>query len=290
VSQVRARARRSAKAASKLITRPTVAIRALPDFLIIGTQRGGTTSLYRYLEQHPAVLPAVLNKGVHYFDTNQDRSVSWYRSHFPSAIAKATQRRRHGVDRVITGEGSPYYLFHPAVPDRVAATMPDARFIAVLRDPIQRAYSHYQHEVSRGFETLAFDEALEREEERLAGEAERLVRDPSSYSYEHQHHSYVARGLYLEQIRRWHERFAPEQLLILDSTELFTDPDAAYRRTLRFLGLHEISLPRYDKLNAHSYGDMSPRAMAVLRARLEEPTAELFRYLGRELPWALGRA
>jgi hypothetical protein len=278
-------ARRAAKSASRLLTVPTLPLRALPDFLIIGTQRGGTTSLYRYLQQHPAVLPAVLNKGIHYFDTNFDRGPTWYRSHFPTSTAKAFRRRVHGGERVITGEGSPYYSFHPLAAGRIADLMPAGRFILLLRDPISRAHSHYQHEVARGFETLSFEEALEREEDRLAGEEERMVEDPSYYSFEHQHHSYVARGLYLLQIQRWRERFDEDQLLILDSTALFTDPEGTYRQVLRFLGLSEHSLPAYEKMNAHSYDGMGARALAFLRSRSREPNEAVFESLGRRLAW-----
>ena len=87
---------------------------------MIGTQRGGTTSLYRYLQQHPCVVPAVLNKGIHYFDTNFDRGPSWYRSHFPTTVSMALRRRSAHAERAITGEGSPYYIFHPLAAERIA--------------------------------------------------------------------------------------------------------------------------------------------------------------------------
>lgn len=278
-------ARRAVKGASRAYTVPTIPMRALPDFLIIGTQRGGTTSLYRYLEQHPAVLPAVLNKGIHFFDTNYEKGPSWYRSHFPTRAAKALRRRRAGGESVITGEGSPYYAFHPLAPGRIAELLPNGRFILMLRDPISRAHSHYQHETARGFESLSFEDALEREEERLAGEEERLTADPTSYSFEHQHHSYVARGMYLEQIRRWHEAFPRDQLLILDSTEFFSNPDAVYREVLRFLGLSDRSLASYDKMNAHTYSRMSSDTLTFLRSRFEKANRDLFEYLGRTFPW-----
>ncbi len=281
----RAYARRAVKNASRLYTVPTSSLRALPDFLIIGTQRGGTTSLYRYLQQHPSVLPAVLNKGIHYFDTNYQRGPRWYRSHFPTSAAKSLRRRRQGGGRVVTGEGSPYYVFHPLAPARIAELLPNGRFILMLRDPASRAYSHYQHEVARGFEGLSFEDALEQEEERLAGQEERMIADPSYYSYEHQHYSYVSRGLYLAQIRRWRGLFPREQLMILDSSDFFSNADASYREVLRFLGLAERSLPVYQKMNAHSYESMSSRAIGFLRARFREPNRALFDYLGRELPW-----
>ena len=278
-------ARRTAKKAARLYTVPTVPMRQLPDFLIIGTQRGGTTSLYRYLEKHPNVLPTVLNKGVHYFDTNFDRGPRWYRTHFPSSLAKGLRRMRAGGGRVLTGEGSPYYSFHPLAPQRIAELLPNGRFILMLRDPISRAHSHFQHEAARGFEDLSFEEALEREEERLDGEEQRMIADPSYYSFAHQHHSYIARGLYLAQIRRWHEVLPREQLLILDSAAFFADADVAYREVLRFLELKERSLPAYEKMNAHTYDRMSPRALAFLRGRLNEANQALFDYLGRSFPW-----
>jgi hypothetical protein len=282
---LRVRARVAAKAASRLVTVPTRGLRELPDFLIIGTQRGGTTSLYRYLERHPAVLPAVLNKGVHFFDEHYARGVGWYRSNFPTTATKAIVRRRRHVPRVITGEGSPYYLFHPLAPKRIAEVLPEARFLAVLRDPVARAHSHYQHEVARGFEDLPFEEALEREEARLQGERERMLEDPTYFSYSLQHHSYVARGMYLEQVRTWHALVAPERLLILDSAELFGDPDGTFARVLAFLGLAPFSLESYEKMNAHSYDRMSPAALAFLRERFAGPNRELAEYLGRTFDW-----
>jgi hypothetical protein len=278
--------RRAVKAASRVVTKPTARMRGLPDFVIIGTQRGGTTSLYRYLERHPAVLPAVLNKGIHFFDTNYGRGVGWYRSNFPSGPAKAVQRRRGRVDRVVTGEASPYYVFHPLAPRRIAEVVPDARFILILRDPIARAHSHYQHEVARGFEDRSFEEALELESARLDGQEARMLEDPEYYSFEHQHHSYAARGLYLQQIRRWHSLFPPERLLILDSGDLFRDPSATYGEVLSFLGLAPFSLDAYEKMNAHRYDRMSPRALGFLRERFAEPNEELFEYLGRRFEWA----
>ena len=278
--------RRLAKRASRLVTVPTTGLRGLPDFLIIGAQRCGTTSLYRYLCAHPCVQPAVLNKGIHYFDTNHQRGTAWYRSHFPSEPYKAYLKRRRRVEMMLTGEGSPYYLFHPLAPIWIAEELPDARFVVMLRDPVGRAYSHYQHEVSRGFESLPFAEALEREQERLAGEEERIVADPAYRSFAHQHHSYVARGLYLDQIRRWHGAVPADRLLVLDSSAFFADPDAGYQEVLRFLGLAGWTLPAYRQLNAHTYSSMPGSARDDLRERFRKPNRALAEYLGRSFAWA----
>ncbi len=129
-----------------------------PAFVIVGAQRGGTTSLYRYLAAHPGVLPAS-RKELHYFTNRHDRGPDWYRSQFPPT-----------PPGTITGESTPYYLFHPHAPRRLHAFAPDVKLIVLLRNPVDRAYSHYQLQVRRRHETLPFEEAIAREEERLAGE------------------------------------------------------------------------------------------------------------------------
>lgn len=278
--------RRAVKLAVRTLwTLPTSGSRLWPDFLIIGAQRAGTTSLYRYLTQHPAVLPVVLSKGAHYFDTGFDKGPAWYRSHFPLRVHAELLRHRLGA-RVKTGEGSPYYVFHPLAPHRVAQTLPDVKLILLLRDPVERAYSHYQHEVARGYETLSFAEAIEAEEERLEGEAERMIADPTYHSFSHQHHSYVARGRYLEQIRRWHEIFPPEQLLILIAEEFFADPAAAMATVLEYLDLPPWRFPSFPRYNARRYAPMDPSIRRHLTDLFRRPNEELARYLGRSLPWS----
>jgi hypothetical protein len=185
-------------AGARVVARPTSSARPLPDYLIVGTQRGGTTTLHHWLAAHPGVLPARLTKGVHWFDTGFARSEAWYRSHFPSRRVRDAAARRLGYEPVV-GEGSPYYMFHPFAPTRIASVLPDPRLLVVLRDPVERAWSQYHHETARGFEDLPFEAALEAEAGRLAGEAETLV-EPGATSASHQHHSYEARGRYAEQL------------------------------------------------------------------------------------------
>src|SRR5581483_353597 len=178
------------KQAARAYTVPTSRLRPLPEFLIIGAQRTGTTSLYKYLYEHPQFVSATLKtKGVHFFDMRYDKGMAWYRAHFPTSAYRAFFRARHGCD-LVTGEASPYYLFHPHVPYRLAQHMPDVKLIAMLRDPIERTYSMWQHELSRGFEHLdRFEDALDAEEKRLAGEIEKMNADPDYTSFSHQHHS-----------------------------------------------------------------------------------------------------
>jgi Sulfotransferase domain len=259
-------------------------IRRLPDFLIIGAQRAGTTSLYRYLVAHPAVASAMPSKGVHYFDTHFDESLAWYRGHFPTILAARYTRVRRGVD-LITGEASPYYLFHPRVPERVADALPNVKLIVLLRDPIERAYSHYANEVARGYEELSFEQALDREARRLKGESEKLETDPGYHSLAHQHHSYLARGLYLEQIERWRSFFPRDQLQILSAERLFADPSAVLAEVHDFLGVERRPLAAYEEHNARRREPMRRVTREWLEEFFAEPNRRLFDYLGADFGW-----
>jgi hypothetical protein len=257
----------------------------LPDYLIIGAQRCGTTSLYRYLVQHPAVAPTVMAKGVHYFDVDFAKGPAWYRGHFPTRIRKAQVRALHGTT-LITGEGSPYYLFHPLVPERVAELLPDVKLIAMLRDPVERAYSHYKHYRQRDLEPLStFEEALDAEEGRLAGEVERILADPSYRAWDYQHFSYVARGMYAEQLERWATVFPRDRILVLKSEDFFTDPRTGHARVLDFLGLEPRLLQTYQTFNPTSGSSMKPETRACLRERFAEPGRRLSAFLGSAFEW-----
>lgn len=286
MGKIRAGAVSAVRSVAQVYALPTAGVRPLPSFLVIGAERAGTTSLYRYLVQHPQIMSATLHrKGAYYFATNFDKGVRWYRAHFPTELAMRARARRANVDRVISGEACPYYIFHPLVPERVHGLLPDSRFILMLRDPVSRAYSHYQQETVRGSEHLSFEDAIKAEPERLAGEEERMLQEPGYYSFNHQHHTYLARGHYLEQIQRWHASFPPDRLLIIDSAALFKDPDTGFSEVLRFLGLPEVSLTVYPQLNARSYGRMAPETRERLREHFAEPNRRLEEYLGRSFSW-----
>ncbi len=228
----------------------------LPDFVVIGTKRGGSTALYEYLISHPEVRRGNVRKGSRYFDVHYDRGWNWFRSTFPLALTNGG---------AITGDASPYYMFHPLAPERLAAALPAARLLAALRDPVDRTWSHYQYERRRGNEHLSFEEAIEREPERLASEAERIKAGLDSPAW--RHHSYLARGRYAEQLERLYQLFPPSQVLVCHSEALLADPDAELAKAWSFLGLapHRTSQPHTFKVGG--YSDDMP---AGVRARLEE--------------------
>jgi hypothetical protein len=278
-------ARRAARWSAQAYARPTAGLRLLPDYLIIGAQRAGTTSLHRYLVQHPGVRTTLRTKGVHYFDTGYGRGRSWYASRFPTRLTAWYVARRHGL-ALRTGEASPYYLFHPLVPHRVAELLPQVKLIALLRDPVVRAYSHYQHEVARGFETLSFEEAIAAEPARLAGEVERMLAEPLHHSFAHQHHSYLARGRYHEQLASWRALFDDSQLLVLSSERFFAAPERTFAQVLDFLELPAFTPDAFERHNAYDYRQMGGEVRERLVEHYREPNRRLYESLGDDFGWS----
>ncbi|HKJ01381.1 MAG TPA: sulfotransferase, partial [Longimicrobiales bacterium] len=177
------------------------------------------------------------------------------------------------------GEASPYYLFHPLAADRIADLLPGVGLIALLRDPVARAYSHYRHSVRLGYEALSFEAALEAEEGRLAGAA------PSSFA--HQHFSYQARGRYAEQLARYARRFAPHRMLALTSEAFFADPGPTLRRVLDFLDLDAWAPSAFPVHNRGSEGSDAPAGVFQrLRADFEPWNRRLARDFAVDVgPW-----
>ncbi|MGI8784424.1 MAG: sulfotransferase domain-containing protein [Acidobacteriota bacterium] len=256
----------------------------LPDFLIIGAQKSGTSSLYAYLIQHPGVRPAT-KKEVHYFDARYSyRSVDWYRSFFPVSNPDLSPAGS-GATHQLAGEATPYYMFHPCVPRRVAATLPDVKLLAILRNPVDRAYSHYHMAVRARRETLSFEDAIEAEAERLDGEVERLLADDRYRSRVHCFNSYLARGLYVDQLVRWATFFARERMLILTAADLRAAPAGTVRKALDFLELPHSEFDFAESYNTRQYPHLNPATRDRLSKYFEPHNRRLYDFLGVDFGW-----
>ena len=256
----------------------------LPDFVIIGAAKAGTTSLYDLLTRHPHVECAAL-KELNYFDDDFEKGIEWYRSHFPSPRWKDGRRS-------ITGEASPRYLFHPSVPERMAKVVPQARLIVLLRNPVDRAYSHYQHRVRTARENLRFEEVVEAEKKWLLGKEEGAAEREearASVARTRVESNYLRRGIYVDQLLRWSEFYSKEQMLVLKSEDFFDRTLDTMKLVLDFLDLPDWEPGALEKTladrNEGHYKEMDP----VTRQRLEEffepHNQRLYEYLGVDLGW-----
>jgi hypothetical protein len=262
----------------------TASHRQLPSFILVGAQRAGTTSLFRALMSHPLIHSANFHKGVNYFDVNYQRGFNWYQGHFP--MSASLRSRTMGMPgEPITFEASGYYMFHPCAAERMAQHLPDVRILAMLRDPVERAWSAYKHEHARGFETETFERALELEDERLDGQAERMLADPLYQSFSHRHHAYVGRGQYAEQLQRLGGFFGQERIHAIESEAFFEHPERTFAGVLDFLGLPIVMPDRFDRWNGRPSAPLSASTRARLQTHFAGHDDSLGELLGREPAW-----
>ena len=262
----------------------TSRLRGLPDFLLVGAQRCGTTSLFRALLSHPHVMRASYYKGVNYFDVNAERGVAWYRAHFPVSYTT----RRHaapGQDHAQVFEASGYYMFHPHAPQRIVDQLPDVKIVAMVRDPVERAFSAYKHEFARGFETETLERALALEDERVEPELARMIQNPSYQSDVYRHQAYRRRGHYAEQLQRFVDALGPDSVHVVQSELFFTQPDQEYGRLLEFLDLPVVLPASFDRYNPRPSAPLDASVAARLREHFTPHDAALEPFLHGTPSW-----
>lgn len=292
------RARRRIALARLAVRRLAPIDRILPRALVIGTQRGGTSSLYSYLARHPDAAPS-LRKEVGYFTVAYGAGVEWYRAHFPPAARDALRRRRNRPP-LLAFESTPDYLLDPRAAARAAALLPEAKIAALLRDPVERAWSHWAHMRRLGFETLSFPDAVAAETERLGDHLDRLSSvDPLDREADEPlprvvaRFSYLARGRYADQLERWLEHYPRERVLIVPSEEFYADTARVFAAIVAFLGLplwRPAAFPNVSAVGRETPGSsasatMDPELRARLAAEFAPHNARLVRLLGRDPGW-----
>jgi hypothetical protein len=264
--------------------------RVLPDFLVIGAQKSGTSSLFRYLDRHPQVRGSV-PKEVHYFSGGLDPAVDtyalgprWYRAHFPRRAEMGTGMRAF--------EATPLYMLHPQAAARIHALVPDVKLVAVLRNPTDRALSHYFHNVRdndrrRFREELGPAAAMDAEEARLAP-----ILAAGDYKNEiYRVATYKARGRYLEQLRPYLALFPRENLLVLRAEDLFEDPAGQMAVLADFLGIDPApgragGDDGFRPINVGNNRDaVDPAVRAALDAYFAPHNRALAEALGRDFGW-----
>jgi hypothetical protein len=284
----RLNSRSLARTALLAVNRPTASARMLPTFLIAGAARCGTTSMYDTLSRHPAIGHPFLpwTKEVHFFDNKYSRGLPWYQSHFPLRARMKRAARAVGAKSPLAFESGVSYMFHPLAPERMKRDLPDVKLLIMLRDPVERAFSAHAYSVAAHCETETFERALELEEGRLAGEAERIVADPSYHSLSHRHHSYRLRGQYIEQLERLEQVFGRDRIHVVESEEFWTNPVPSYKGVLNFLELPNVGNPDFKHRNARPRPAPMPDSVrAALREHYRPYDERLAAWLGWEPAW-----
>jgi hypothetical protein len=272
----------------------TSGLRVWPHYLLIGTKRGGTTTLAYALLEHRQVVPMFPSatilpldehrKGVHYFDTALANGERWYRSHFATSAYLRARQRLMGVP-LVTGEASPYYLYRPGASAQAKALLPQAKILVLLRDPVDRAFSHYKEQRRRGQEPLnTFEEAIDAEPRRLIGEAERLRADPMAVSFAHENQSYVSQGEYAPALSEWLDAFG-DQVFVRFSDDFYADGPTIYDEICRFIGIEPRTPPTLRRRNPSSDDRVDPALRQQLREHYAEADEQLEKLLGTVPAW-----
>lgn len=219
----------------------------LPDFLIIGEMKCGTTALYKYLTEHPEIEPAH-RKEIAFFNLYYDKGVEWYRAQFP------------GCEQCLTGEAAGYLKF-PYVAERVKELIPQVKLFVILRNPIDRAYSHYNMKVRKGRISAPFEKAIQNQP------------------------SYLNHGKYAWKLERWMKVFPKEQFHIIQSEKLYTQPQKTLKQALTFLELPSYPLSIYKHYNLGTYADMNPDTRKKLIDYYKPYNRKLYQLLGMRFHW-----
>jgi hypothetical protein len=261
-------------ASARFRTRVAFGHGALPNALILGAAKAGTTSLFEWLSQHPEVAPSRI-KEVRFFDLNFERGRGWYAAQFSP-----------GPRHRIVLEASPGYLWNQSAPGRVRALLGSPRLIVLLREPVDRAYSHHAMKVREGWETLSFPAAIEAEPGRLDALAARAAAGGLAALEPHERFAYASESLYAEQIERWLAAFPRRNFLFVRAEDLFRDPKGELARILGFLELSPFDFPDLDARNVGAYSPIDPHLREALERSFAASNRRLSELTGIEWPRA----
>ena len=261
----------------RVVTGP---IRVLPDFIIIGAGKSGTSSLYNYLIQHPNIYSAKI-KEINYFVRGWTK---WYRPNFPTIFQKfyVTKIKK---EPFITGEATPFYLIHPHVPKKVYDKIPNVKIIILLRDPVDRSFSQFNQWKKTKYENFSFEEAVKSEKIKTSDEWLNYTDEEFPGSRINVKYSYIEGGLYFEQIKRWLDIFPKNQILILKAEDFFSNPAKITSRVFDFLGISPYEIDGTKKFNVGQYDHIEPEIEEFLRKFFKPYNKKLFELIREEFHW-----
>jgi len=257
--------------------------RLYPDFIIIGYHKTATTFLYEYLSNHPNIGKSS-KKEVHFFDYSYWRGIGWYKAQFP--LNKTKGKFEKESKKFKTGEATPLYSFHPKAAKRIKELVPKVKLIVVLRNPIDRAYSHYQHKKRVGLEHQSFEDAIKEDDIRF----KKIMKDFENdnirdYDVNNTLFPYVSMGKYVLDLKKWMEIFPKEQFLILKTEEINQNPERELNKICNFIEIPTMDFKNTKKKNVGEYSTMLPETRMKLSKIYEQHNKELEEFLGIKMEW-----
>lgn len=263
------------------LRRLTSFVRILPDFIIIGTSKSGTTTLYSYLQQHPYIQPSY-SKEIDYFDKKFDKGIMWYKSFFDTRIAKFFKQKQNR--NYLTGHVCDAF-YHKKSAKRIKETLPNVKLILILRDPISRAASHYNQSVKKNREKLKFNEAINLqlkndcgvEEKKLLHFSKKFNVDPENF--------YLSAGIYSPRLENFLKFFNKTNLLIIKSEDLFSDPKNVLNDICKYLEIPNYQNIDYQHLNVSEKIEIEPSLKKELENYYKKYNSKLEELAGSKFNW-----
>ena len=261
----------------------TASLRILPDFLVIGVGRGGTTSCFHYLSQHPSIIGSAYDD-IGFFDQNFHLGLNWYRSMFPTKFLKKKIAKKFG--KCLTYDVTPAYIRKPWAARRIKELFPEIKLIALLRNPVDKAYSHYNSKMQvEGDTKTTFEEMIEEDIKMIEKFENTNSIIDDEYFRNYIEKSPLGRGLYAQQLKIWFELFDPKQILILTSEELSTETNKVMNKIFRFLDLPDYEIPDTAKRSTGNYTNMKMDTRKKLISFFSKYNQDLFKLLNQEFDW-----
>ena len=255
-------------------------LRVLPDFIIIGSMKCGTTSLYYDICEHPCVSPAAYDE-IGFFDSNFHLGLNWYRSMFPTKRRIEDIRRKEGV--AITGEDTPFYFWNPVAAKRIQKLLPNIKLISILRNPIDRAYSEYQDVVSSESNSPSFETFIENEINTRRKDSSLITEE--NFEIFNQKNSYLLKGIYVDQLKIWAGLFPKEQIFTLSTENLNSEPITALESVFQYLNLPDYKIKNIQRQKQKKYVPMNSQTRKILIEFFKPHNERLFKFIGKKFDW-----
>ena len=247
----------------------TSTFRVLPDFIIIGSGRAGTTALYTYLIQHPSIFSASTENNesvadLHFFEYMISDKISWYKSHFPTKFTKNYYKFK-SKNNFVTGEYTSTYMYNKNVPKRISKLLPNVKLIIILRNPVDKAYSTYSQQYSFNEFSSSFEETIHAEFKRM----ELCKLQPELYTKNPDFDSNVItniirHGIYSEYLEKWIKFFPKDQILIIDSDDLKNSTQETVNQVFNFLNVFPYKINNLSKINVGKYVPLDKKSKEFL--------------------------
>ena len=254
--------------------------RVLPDFIIIGSMKCGTTSLYYDICEHPCVSAAAYDE-IGFFDSNFHLGLNWYRSMFPRKKQIEDVRRKEGT--AITGEDTPFYFWNPTAAKRIKKLLPNIKLISILRNPIDRAYSEYQELVSRESNPPSFETVIKNEINTRRKDSSLITEE--NFEIFNQKNSYLLKGIYVDQLKIWAGLFPKEQIFTLSTENLNSEPITALESVFQYLNLPDYKIKNIQHQKQKKYVPMNSQTRKILIEFFKPHNERLFKFIGKKFDW-----